>query len=131
MNDDRLNPTQWVVPPVFLVDDVVESFDSLEGLLTYVEPWDVNDEMGVFDAVGRRVVVRSEGVVRTRWTVGGGRNVVDAESSGEEASDVLAAVLRDYLAGLGKERTGTTADELREAPLPSLVALAHRWSRCR
>lgn len=131
MNDDRPNPTQWVVPPVFLVDDDVASFDSLEELLTYVEPWDVNDEMGVFDAVGRRVVVRSEGVVRTRWTVGGGRIVVDAETSGEDASDVLAAVLRDYLALLGTERTGTTADELRDEPLPSLVVSAHRWSRCR
>lgn len=130
MNDD-LNPTQWVVPPVFVVDDDVDSFDSLEELLTCVEPWDVNDETGVFDAVGRRVIVRSEGVVRTRWTVGGGHIVVDAEASGEEASADLAAALRDFLDRLGTDRTGTTADELQEAPLPSLVTLAHRWSRCR
>jgi hypothetical protein len=129
MHDDH--SIDWITPPVFFVSDDVCSFDSLDALLGYVEPWDVDASSGTFDALGRRVVLRAEGVARTRRTVGGGGTGIDQPASGGDASAELATALRDYLKRLGAERNDVAAEQLEGAPLSTLVSLAHRWSRCR
>lgn len=130
MIEDRPDPTQWTNPPLFVVGGDLSSFDSLGELLVYIEPWDVDNETSVYDAVGRQVILRPEGISRTRRTVGRGRLVVDAETSGADGSAALVDALRRYLSQLGTDRTSVSAEALDGATLPALVALAHRWSRC-
>ena len=116
------------VPPLFVSDPDVDAFESIEKLVAYVEPWDVTESMRAFDAHGRRVVVRSEGVVRTRFSVGGGRTFVDLDESGAEAAEELALVLRNYLSAIGLDRQGWTNEQLHNASLAELVVAASRWS---
>jgi hypothetical protein len=115
------------VPPIFLVDDDVISFDSIEHMVRFIEPCDVSDDVRAFDAAGRRLVLRASGVRRTRWTVGGGESSVDFEASGEVAADELADGLRNYLCRLA-DRTRMQQAEVETAPLHVLVAAASYWS---
>ncbi len=114
------------VPTVFVVDDGVCSFGSVEAMLRYFEPWDVTEQTRVFDSNGRRIVVRAEGVQRTRFTVGGGVVKVDVESSGADESFQLLAALRSYVLSVGPERSGVSAAEADAADLGRLVPVAHR-----
>lgn len=103
-------------PPIFVFDDTVDAFPSVEAMTQYVEPWDVAETTKAFDSTGRVVALRSEGVVRTRWTVGdrNARTFVDEAASGEPQPNELAALLRDHLEGLGSE----------SSPLAELVSVA-------
>lgn len=119
------------VPPIFLVDDDdVSSFDSIEDMVRFVEPCDVTDHDRVFDAAGRRLVLRASGVRRTRWTVGGGETSVDFEASGEAAAEELCVHLRKYVRRLA-DRARMTESEIGTAPLNVLVAVASYWSHVR
>lgn len=124
-----VEPTDYV-PPIFLVDDDVISFDSIEDMVRWVEPCDVADDDRAFDADGRRLMLRASGVRRTRWTVGGGETWVDFEASGEVAPDELADLLRGYVRRLA-DRARMTEAEIATAPLHVLVAVASYWSRVR
>ena len=118
------------VPPVFAVSDDVAAFDSVEEMLAYIEPVDVTPTLKSFDAQGKRIVVKSE-VTSTRLHPRRERTLVDLDASGDDAADELATVLRRYLGRVGVDHLGWTSDQLRNAPLPDLVAQAAKWAALR
>ena len=121
--------TNDYAPPIFLFDEDVAAFDSIDSMVRYIEPWDVTDEMRAYDSTGRRLQVRASGVQRTRWTVGGGRTWIDFEASGDLAADELAELLRAYVARVGAERMGV--QPAATLPLDELVAVVHRFTDTR
>ena len=108
-------------PPFFHFSDDLIVFDMLEDMIHFIEPCDVDDGDRVFDSQGRRVVLRAEGVERTRWTVGGGTTMFDAAASGASAPDDLAERLRDHARAVGLDRLGLASDRLDQLDLAALV----------
>jgi hypothetical protein len=51
-----------VVTPVFVFSDDVTSFGSVGDMVRYIEPVDVAEVTGAFDAHGRRLALRAEGL---------------------------------------------------------------------
>ena len=118
------------LPPIFHVSDDVASFESVEAMRRYIEPWDA-EEGEVFDSHGRCITLRGVGVRRTRSTVGDGDNVVDLTASVDLAPDRLVEHLRDYICRVGLERFGLTQRDLHTMPLADLVAVVAPMTRTR
>jgi len=111
-----------ITPPVFVCGDGdVSVFMSIKDALAFVEPWDVDEDLEVFDSRGTRLVFRAEGVDRTRFTVGGGETLLDKDSSGESGPGALATFLRDFLQAVGVEQVGWDDRRLQSAPFEDLV----------
>lgn len=110
-------------PTDLLVLGDLESFDSVDAMLTYVEPWDVCDDMKAFDALGPRLTLRAEGVVRGWSSVGGGKTLLADPAAGEVASAELAALLYGYVRAIGPDQFGGAGAELETAPLADLVVM--------
>ena len=121
---------QFTAPLFHFSDDLV-SFDSVELMLRYVEPWDVSDSDQAFDATGRRIVLSGEDVKRRRSWVSGGSTVVDRGRSGALALEERDALLRRYVANVGSERLGVELADLESVPLDRLVATVHPFTRVR
>lgn len=107
---------------------MVQEHAAIAELVAYVEPWDVDGVIGAYDALGRPIRLHADGVVRTRWTVGGDRTR-HTFAPGEDRSAELARTLSTYLEHVGAERTGMTKRELDAAPLATLVDASHGWAR--
>ena len=119
------------VAPFFYRSDDLMSFDSIEGMRQYVEPCDVEEDDRGFDSLGRRIVLRGVGVVRTRFSVGGGNTVFDAEASGEVAVDDFVEMLIEYVRRVGADRVGFAIVELTSVPLADLVAAVATFTATR
>ncbi|MEM9041439.1 MAG: hypothetical protein AAGD33_16200 [Actinomycetota bacterium] len=119
---------QFTAPLFHFSDDLV-SFDSVELMLRYVEPWDVSDSDQAFDAAGRRIVLSGRDVKRRRFWVSGGSTVVDLGRSGAPAPDELEGLLRRYIANVGSERLGVELVDLESVLLDRLVATVHPFTR--
>jgi len=119
------------LPPIFVADrGDLDVFRSVEDMLAYVEPWDVSESLQVFDAHGQRLALKAEGVKRTRFTVGGGRTLLDRGTPEEHVPEVLAAILRDYVRQVGTSHFGWDDEDLRTASLEDLVsAVAEHFGR--
>lgn len=115
--------------PIFHFSDDLISFSSIEAMTRFIELWDVADTDRAFDAEGRRVTLRGIGVRRTRFTVGGGETVFDAEHSGQQATAEFAELLREHVRRSGPARFGLNADEVNALPLERLVETAHPLTR--
>jgi len=93
-----------VVQPVFVVESGdVEVHASLDEAISSLEGVDVADGIyQVFDAAGRRIRLRAEGVKRGRFTVDVGTVYLDRiEESSDGPSELLRA-LRQYARRLGR-----------------------------
>lgn len=120
-----------ITPPIFIADKGdLDVFPSLGDALAYVEPWDVTDDLEAFDASGRRLRIASEGVKRTRRSVGGGTTLLDERNSGDPAPDVLVAILRDYIERVGPARFGWTHEQVQGASLGHLVSAVALFNGC-
>jgi hypothetical protein len=133
LRDLRTGQYAWVredeiVPPVFVCSDdgTLDSFDSVDRMIGYVEPVDVAEVAGAFDSTGRRLVLRAEGMEGGKF----GTSFLDYAASGENAADELRAHLRDYVGRLA-DRARMTESEIETAPLHVLAAVASYWSRVR
>lgn len=119
MDDDEFDP------PFFHWSDDLLSFDSVESMCAFIEPWDVQEGDLAFDACGRRVVLRSVGVRRSWGSVGGGSTELDVGASGALAADEFADVLRDYLRRADPTGSQLPAVDLDLASLGELVSAVH------
>lgn len=120
-----VGPNEFV-PPLFHFSDDLAVFDSLYAMTRYIEPWDVEESARAFDCQGRRIVLRGVGVRRTRWSVGGGDTLFDAERSGERRPEELAELLREYVHAAGPERFGLRRADVDSTPLDALVTAVGR-----
>lgn len=113
-----------LVAPLFYFTDDVVSFDSLEALLAYVEPWDVLPTDRGFDAEGRRVALSGGDVVRRRFSVGGGQTALEVDQSGQLAAGEFEALLMSYI----RSDAGVDLDEPAnwKLPLDALVAAVNQ-----
>lgn len=113
------------VAPLFYFSDDVQSFDSMEALLGFVEPWDVELTDRGFDARGCRVVLSGGAVVRRRFSVGGGETVLNEARSGDVAADELEGLLEQLIRSGPSHRFNVDSRTARELPLGELVAAVH------
>ncbi len=110
-----------VVQPVFVVEGGdVEVHASLDEAISSLEGIDVADGVyQVFDAAGRRIRLRAEGVKRGRFTVDVGKVYLDRiEESSDGPSELLGA-LRQYARRLGRT-------DLDSAALGDLIEAINR-----
>lgn len=116
MTDDAL-----IRPPVFVVEGGdVSAYDSLAGAMATLEGVDVEDGLySVYDADGRRIVLKGVGVQRSRFTVDVG--LVQVESI--ESEPTGADALRQSLLRFGRHCHWDIDDA---TPLTELVDLARR-----
>lgn len=117
-----------VRPPLF----VFEGFDlvicqSIEELYREIEPWDVSDRVEVFDSSGARLLVHTEGVSRTRFTVGGGEVVVDGIDAGQGSAARFRWSLEQYVQAVGVGRLGLDGSDVEALPLGTLVEAVVRF----
>lgn len=112
-------------PPIFVFADDLESFDSVEAVERYVEPWDVDGVVDAYDSLGQRLRLTAEGVVRTRRTVGEGTTSLHLDPSVDADPLALAASLREYVLRNDPSRYGLTEDEVRSAGLLDLIEAVH------
>lgn len=117
--------------PIFVFSDDVESFDSLDAMLRYVEPIDVDGRLRVFDAHGREVVVQAVDVKRSGLAVGGGRLEIVGSISTAESAEQFNSLLRKHAWAL-KRHLGirwTSDVDIAEEALSTLVDAVHPWTR--
>lgn len=108
-------------PPVFVVEGGdVSAYESLQGAMDAIEGVDVEDGLyAVYDADGRRIVLRGVGVQRSRFTVDVGLVRVESVESEPTGADEL----RRSLLRLGRHCDWDIGDE---TPLTQLVDFARR-----
>jgi hypothetical protein len=88
-------------------------------MVGYIEPVDVAEVTGAFDAQGRRLVLRAEGLERQQF----GTTFVDYPASGDSAEDELRDRLQDYLRQVS-DRVGMAESDIAVAPLDRLAVAA-------
>ena len=110
-----------IQPPVLVVDgEDVSVYDSLADAMAALEGVDVEDGLySVYDADGRRIVLKGVGLQRSRFTVDVG--LVQVESI--ESEPTGADELRQSLLRFGRHCAWDIDDE---TPLAVLVELARR-----
>ena len=114
-------------PPIFIHDSgELTAYRSIEEALNDVEPWDVSESLEVFDAEGHRIIIRAEGVKRTKFTVGNGTTSFDDDSSGEHQPEILDAILRRYIDQVGASRVGLDGEQFAVSQLRDLVEALSR-----
>ena len=95
---------------------------------TYIERIDAGGVRAVFDAEGRRFVLRTEGVTATGRWVGGGR--VWAEHDGSSGDiGALDEMLRRELS-TRHQKFGFTDESVASMDHAALVAAAERLANC-
>jgi hypothetical protein len=72
----------------------------------------------------------SRRVERTKFTVRGGRTVLDQGAPEEHAPEVLAAILRDYVGRVGPSHFGLDDEIVRTASLGDLVSIVEEHFGC-
>lgn len=113
-----------VTPPIIVFSDDLDTFPSVEAMLAYIEPIDACDMRAVFDAEGRRLAIRTEGLKsQGRW-VGGGRVWVEHESSSADVGE-LDSMLRSELSSRFRE-FGFTDDAVANLDHAGLMDAAVR-----
>ncbi len=112
-------------PPIIVFSDDLETFPSIAAMLAYIEPIDAADVRAVFDAEGRRLVLRTEGVkTQRRWGVGGGRVWVEQDGALSDLA-ALDSMLRGELSAR-YERFGFTDDVVAGLDHEGLINAAVR-----
>ena len=119
--DGSLADDASIRPPVFVVEGGdVSAYDSLADAMAALEGVDVEDGLySVYDADGRRIVLRGVGVRRSKFTVDVGLVQVESVESEPTGADEL----RQSLLRLGRHCDWDIDDE---TPLTQLVDLARR-----
>lgn len=118
MNSDPL-------PPIIVVDGHdVSLYPTVDAAILGLEGIDVADGVyRVFDAVGRKITLRAEGVRRGRWTVDIGTVHFDDVEVVPTGADELRRVLLNHL-----DTWGAPLDPRAElATLVQLVKRRHRF----
>lgn len=108
---------------MFVVHDDadISVHSSIDDALAYVEPWDVNPSLRVFDSRGTCFRFREEGVIRTKRTVAGGQTLLDEPFPGDERPGELVEILREWISQVGPQRFGLSEDAAGRGEFADLV----------
>ena len=112
-------------PPVIVIDGLdVSLYPTVEAAMLDLEGVDVADGVyRVFDAVGRKITLRAEGVRRGRWSVDIGTVHLDGADAVPTGVEELQRALLDHLGACGVLLAQRTA----LAALVRLVEQRHRY----